>query len=210
MNDPAGHLLSFPITQLFGNPDQSFSGHHTGIDFATPIGTPLYALRDGRVVYTSNGTLPPNNIDFAQGISVMVECIDGERWWFAHLSKLDVSLDNQVICGQQVGLSGVSGAATGPHLHLERQYPSRVPIDPLEELIVLSTEGQAQIEAIMERVAAKYAAQVAGAITAGFNDTLPRELRSMMRGVDPFSPTAVPSNATMITANEPIFPTTAK
>jgi murein DD-endopeptidase MepM/ murein hydrolase activator NlpD len=101
------------ITQGFGqNPADyapfGFLGHE-GIDFGVPEGTVVYAPHDGTVTVQDEGLKN-------YGLSVTID--DGKRRsLLAHLSRADVQTGKSVSQGDPIGLSGKSGAATGPHLH---------------------------------------------------------------------------------------------
>ena len=83
---------------------------HYGVDVAVPIGTKVVAPADGIIslaqknLYYTGGTLM---IDHGHGLSSMM----------VHLSKLLVKKGEKVKQGQLVALSGMTGRATGPHLH---------------------------------------------------------------------------------------------
>ena len=86
---------------------------HTGDDLSTACGTPVLAVNDGTVVIRTD-----------QGWSgpwlVMVTAGDGElATWYAHMQALLVSSGQPVVAGQQIGVVGQAGNATGCHLHLE-------------------------------------------------------------------------------------------
>jgi hypothetical protein len=84
---------------------------HVALDFGAPVGTPVKATMDGKVVYAGWN-------DEGYGNLVIVE--NGPyRTYFAHLSKLPVELGQEVRAGSVVGLSGNTGNSTGPHLHYE-------------------------------------------------------------------------------------------
>ncbi|MGI9823838.1 peptidoglycan DD-metalloendopeptidase family protein [Agromyces sp. Marseille-Q5079] len=93
------------------------STNHDGIDFNPGAGTPVMSVADGVVVLaTENGG----------GLGVNVEVqhnIGGELVTssYAHMQNgsIAVSVGQQVTAGQQLGLVGSTGQATGPHLHLE-------------------------------------------------------------------------------------------
>ena len=115
------------ISQLFGkNPDKyTTSKGHNGIDWATPVGTPVYAMQDGTVIRAMDYSQPGMTdgkigygrhvrIQHPQGVSI-----------YGHFSRLDVKEGDRVTAGTQLGLSGGaktdpnSGMSTGPHLHAE-------------------------------------------------------------------------------------------
>ncbi|MFC4653738.1 MULTISPECIES: M23 family metallopeptidase [Rheinheimera] len=97
---------------------------HHGIDFSAPQGTPVYAASSGVVLSADNFSL-----DKAFGNAVLIEHGDKLTSLSAHLSRLDVRMGDFVQAGQQIGLVGKTGRATGPHLHFEIWLGS-VPQDP--------------------------------------------------------------------------------
>ena len=112
----------FCITQYFGNTPfstanpQIYNGHgHNAIDIAAPIGTPVVAALGGTVLDTGNTDLVRGCYSF--GKWVMLIHGNGLSTLYAHLSSSDVVKGQQVSAGQVIGLSGMTGYATGPHLH---------------------------------------------------------------------------------------------
>jgi LysM repeat protein len=87
------------------------SGHHTGVDFVVPTGTPVKAVAAGTVVTAGWGG--------AYGNQVVIRLNDGHYAQYGHLSQLSVSAGQSVSEGQEIGLSGATGNVTGPHLHFE-------------------------------------------------------------------------------------------
>ncbi|WP_260635419.1 M23 family metallopeptidase [Streptomyces angustmyceticus] len=87
------------------------SGSHTGIDFHAASGTSVHAVGMGTVVEAGWGGSYGNNI--------VIKMNDGTYTQYGHLSSLGVSVGQHVTPGQQIGLSGATGNATGPHLHFE-------------------------------------------------------------------------------------------
>jgi len=113
---------SFCITQFFGNTSfstknpQIYNGHgHNAIDIAVPIGTPIHAALSGKILDTGNTDLVKNCYSF--GKWVMIDHGDGINTMYAHLSEINVSPGQKVSTGQIIGLSGMTGYATGPHIH---------------------------------------------------------------------------------------------
>ena len=101
-----------------------FTKHlHTGIDFATDIGTPVYATADGVVEFAQMGY----NGGF--GNLVKLDHSFGFRTYYAHLNKIVVAHGSFVKKGQLIAYSGNSGASTGPHLHYEVRFLGNV-LDP--------------------------------------------------------------------------------
>ncbi|WP_181806058.1 M23 family metallopeptidase [Streptomyces shenzhenensis] len=87
------------------------SGHHTGVDFVVPTGTPVKAVGAGTVVTAGWGG--------AYGNQVVIRLADGYYAQYGHLSAVSVSVGQTVTEGQRIGLSGATGNVTGPHLHFE-------------------------------------------------------------------------------------------
>ena len=98
-------------------------GHHTGVDYAAKMGTPVKAVADGVVVAGNWGP--------AYGIHVLVQHYS-YRFIYAHLeSKTAIKPGTRIKQGTILGNSGDSGSkVVGPHLHLEaRSHPYRYNID---------------------------------------------------------------------------------
>lgn len=112
----------FCITQYFGNtpfstanPQIYNGGGHNAIDIAAPIGTAVEAALGGVVLATGNTDLVRGCYSF--GKWVMLIHGNGLNTMYAHLSEIDVTKGQSVGTGQVLGLSGMTGYATGPHLH---------------------------------------------------------------------------------------------
>lgn len=115
------------ITSMFGHRSDPFDGHatfHKGIDIGVPTGTPVQALRDGRVVHA--GTFGTG------GNVVIVDHGDGLQTRYAHCSELHVEVGQVVRQGDVIAASGSTGRSTGPHLHVEVRRDG-VAEDPLLE-----------------------------------------------------------------------------
>ncbi|MGR3278858.1 peptidoglycan DD-metalloendopeptidase family protein [Acaryochloris marina NIES-2412] len=101
-------------------------------DLAVSIGTPIYAMRSGKVIamrdkYPDTGGGKENAARFN---FVWVEHDDGYRSVYVHLqqgfkSKVNLKAGDHVEAGQLIGYSGNSGWSTSPHLHVEVQQPHR-------------------------------------------------------------------------------------
>jgi murein DD-endopeptidase MepM/ murein hydrolase activator NlpD len=95
---------------------------HTGVDLAAPQGTAVRAAADGlvSVAYDPGGA----------GLFVAVAAADHTRVLYCHLSLVSVKGGDRVVTGQVIGEVGMSGLATGAHLHFEVQVDGRA-IDPV-------------------------------------------------------------------------------
>ena len=101
------------ISDVFGS-QRIFNGKaqspHLGLDFRVPAGTPVDAMNDGTVLLARPLYFEGNFvvIDHGQGLLTL----------YLHLSDFKVKEGDSVKRGQEVGLSGGTGRATGPHLHV--------------------------------------------------------------------------------------------
>ncbi|MCF7914433.1 MAG: M23 family metallopeptidase [Spirochaetaceae bacterium] len=95
---------------------------HSGIDLAAPIGTPVLAVEAGQIVLAADRIISGN--------SVVIEHLPGVYSIYFHLDGLEVEQGNRVQAGQQIGTVGMSGLATGPHLHYEVRV-NGVAVDPV-------------------------------------------------------------------------------
>lgn len=86
--------------------------YHSGEDIAVPTGTPVRAPADGVVLLAASGT--PFTLE---GHLLMIGHGMGLDSALLHLSHIDVKVGDVVKQGQVVGESGMTGRATGPHLH---------------------------------------------------------------------------------------------
>jgi murein DD-endopeptidase MepM/ murein hydrolase activator NlpD len=91
---------------------QKFWLLHSGIDLATPVGTPVNPVMAGIVDETQIGR-------FGYGNNVVVTHKNGYSSRYAHLSKILVRAGDVVTTNTILGESGNTGRSTGPHLHLE-------------------------------------------------------------------------------------------
>lgn len=88
--------------------------HHDGMDFASPIGTPVYATGDGTVTRAEWGGAYGNLVEISHGYNYTTR--------YAHLSQIKVSAGQKVKRGDLLGLVGTTGKSTGPHLHYEVRF----------------------------------------------------------------------------------------
>jgi murein DD-endopeptidase MepM/ murein hydrolase activator NlpD len=95
---------------------------HFGVDIAAPAGTPIHAPADAIV------SLAQPNFYLDGGITVL-DHGHGVSTCYIHQSKLRVKLNERVSRGQVIGLVGMTGRATGPHLHWAMNW-FQVKLDP--------------------------------------------------------------------------------
>ncbi|MCX5406193.1 M23 family metallopeptidase [Streptomyces sp. NBC_00335] len=116
---------AYTLTSHYGDSGSMWSsGHHTGLDFAAPTGTPVKAVGSGKI--TSAGW------SGAYGYRIVLELPDGTEIWYCHLSSMSVT-GGSVAGGDTIGRVGATGNVTGPHLHLEVRQGG-VTVDPLSWL----------------------------------------------------------------------------
>lgn len=129
----AGQVLSAPtyaggyVFPVGGGPGEVSVSHthhdYPAADIAAPEGAPLYALANAVVVNAWDG------IDPRCGIGFTIRAFDGQVWTYCHLSYREPQVVDgaTLTAGQPVGLVGSTGAATGPHLHLQLRPPTAWP-----------------------------------------------------------------------------------
>lgn len=105
-------------------PCKGASSNHRGIDIPLGQGTPLFATEDyGRVISVQEDTRTASG----KCVKVSYDRDDGKQYIvsYMHLNQIDVKEGDLVKAGQAIGLSGNTGASTGPHLHMSVQYGSK-------------------------------------------------------------------------------------
>jgi murein DD-endopeptidase MepM/ murein hydrolase activator NlpD len=112
------------ISSGFGmrtHPIDGVQKFHTGVDLRGSEGTPILAAESGvvRSAGTRGGYGNAVEIDHGNGVSTL----------YGHASELGVKPGDHVEKGQQIGEVGMTGHATGPHLHFEVRVEGK-PVDP--------------------------------------------------------------------------------
>lgn len=154
---------------------------HDGLDLAAPLGRPVVAAADGRVAFagrTADGA-----------IVVRIVHDDGSETQYGHLGAgLDVQAGDRVMAGDQIGVVGLTGNTTGPHVHFELRREGR-PLDPARAIASGRLPGDPEPVSLAE---APSAATRGGAVLArfdGLSDRIPyaEEIRSaaVEAGIDP-------------------------
>ena len=115
-----------PITAPFGD-GRSYNGgpvtsRHTGTDFGAPEGSPVTSAAPGRVAFAGYLAVRGNSVYIDHGAGVFTG--------YHHLSRIDVAPGQEVAAGAPVGAIGMTGLATGPHLHWELVVAG-VNVDPM-------------------------------------------------------------------------------
>lgn len=129
-------VTGYTLTQAFNGGRSlatNLGGGHTGVDWATPTGTPVKAVADGTVLFEDWAKNLPRTswadrwyltgggyagITTDAGIVVVIDhggCLSIS----AHLSETKLHKGDKVTRGQEIGKTGATGYVTGPHLHFE-------------------------------------------------------------------------------------------
>jgi murein DD-endopeptidase MepM/ murein hydrolase activator NlpD len=102
-----------PTSDVFGS-QRIFNGvagrEHQGLDYRVPTGTSIAAMNDGTVLLA--------RFLYFEGNCVVIDHGQGLLTLYFHLSEIKVKEGDSVRRGQEIGLSGSTGRATGPHLHV--------------------------------------------------------------------------------------------
>ena len=88
----------------------TYAGHR-GYDIRAPYGSPIYACEAGTVIKAER--------HWSWGNYVLIDHHNGLYSLYAHCSSLAAGIGQQVARGQLIGYVGMTGTATGYHLHLE-------------------------------------------------------------------------------------------
>ena len=109
------------ITQFFGYTSFAMAGNyagkgHNGVDFRADVGTPLYAADSGTITDTGDTDIGCRKASYGKWI--LISHPNNLSTLYGHLSQISVSKGDQVARGSRIGLTGKTGYATGPHLHL--------------------------------------------------------------------------------------------
>lgn len=134
--NPVSHITKASDTSLFcpvkGKITSRFGMRngkpHKGVDIAASVGTPIYAVQKGKVVYVGRQR--------GYGNVVILEHDDYVMTVYAHNESNLVRLGDNVEKGQPIAKLGQSGTASGPHLHFEYRVQGKA-IDPCQVLSCL-------------------------------------------------------------------------
>ena len=111
---------------------------HLGLDFTSPVGTPIHATGDGTVDFAGYNTS-------GYGIHVILDHGFGYQTLYGHMSTTKMRKGQKVKRGDVIGEVGSTGLSTGPHLHYE-VHKDGVPMDPVNFLFnSLSPEEYARM-----------------------------------------------------------------
>ena len=106
--------------------DGGYSGHK-GIDIMAGYGTPIYAAANGVVVSCYWG-------DYSRGNYIIIQHDNGLQTYYYHCSDLDTYVGAYVTAGDLIGRVGMTGWATGNHLHFEVRLGDNIVLNPIDYL----------------------------------------------------------------------------
>jgi murein DD-endopeptidase MepM/ murein hydrolase activator NlpD len=145
-------LIRTPIvgareTSPFGmrfHPILGYTRMHTGVDWAAPIGTPIFAA--------GNGVIASAGWDSGYGRRVEIQHANGYMTTYNHMSAFarGISTGVHVHQGQVIGYLGASGLATGPHLHYEVLVNGHF-VDPMRVRLARTREFDGKMLALFTR-----------------------------------------------------------
>lgn len=111
------------VVRINQNFHSAHNPRHEGVDLGGRFRTPIYAAHEGTVIYTGHGF-------HGYGNMVMIEY---NRHWatlYAHMNRILAKQGSYVHAGDEIGLMGRTGHATGVHLHFEL-IKDKQPVNPL-------------------------------------------------------------------------------
>jgi murein DD-endopeptidase MepM/ murein hydrolase activator NlpD len=115
--------------QTPGGQDYLYYAGHDGYDYALTY-EPVAAAAPGKVILAD--WLVPGCETCLSGKTVEIDHGNGLLTLYGHLSRINVSKGQRVVRGQVIGISGMTGTATGPHLHfgVYKTNCNSCPVDP--------------------------------------------------------------------------------
>jgi murein DD-endopeptidase MepM/ murein hydrolase activator NlpD len=137
---------------------------HNGVDYAAPTGTPVRTVGEGVVDFAGwqNG----------YGNVVSIKHSSDRSTVYAHLSRIDVRKGQRVDQGTRIGAVGMTGWATGPHLHFEvklhGQQQNPLTMAKASDTLTIAPGARAQFAQLAQSVKAQLdAAQTVAGATIG-------------------------------------------
>jgi len=145
---PSGDVNWAHPLYRYGNTYFGEESVHTGVDLGADRDAPVVAVADGEVVWAGYGLYTgTRDLSDPYGLAIAIRHDFGYRdqvlyTVYAHLGDVYVWMGQRVTAGEEIGVVGDTGHASGPHLHFEvrvgenRYYASRNP-----ELWIVPPEG---------------------------------------------------------------------
>ncbi len=138
-----GARMTSPFGMRF-HPILGYARMHTGVDWAAPIGTPIFAA--------GNGTIVEVGWDAGYGRRIAIQHANGYMTTYNHLSGFARGIKQGVHVrqGQVIGYLGQTGLATGPHLHYEVLVNGHF-VDPMRVKLARTREFDGKMLADFKR-----------------------------------------------------------
>ena len=120
-------IITSPFSTARYHPTKNVYKSHHGVDLRAPTGTDVFATAAGVVSYVGNEP---------KGCGTYVKILHDSNYatTYCHLSRALVSKGDKVEAGCRIGLSGNTGASSGPHLHYaitpNAAQGNKIAIDP--------------------------------------------------------------------------------
>ncbi|MCK9916226.1 M23 family metallopeptidase [Microbacteriaceae bacterium K1510] len=149
------------------HPILGYTKMHTGVDWAAPSGTPIYAA--------GNGTIEKVGWESGYGKFILLRHNNGYETAYGHMSAYARGMDEgkRVRQGQVIGFVGSTGLSTGSHVHYEIRINGRF-VDPMRIKLPRGRELQGSVMASFDKererldgLMARKPARVANAAPAG-------------------------------------------
>lgn len=130
------------LTQYFGYTTFAAIGGyngsgHNGVDFRAELGAPIFAAEEGLITATGDTDIGCRRASYGKWI--LVRHPNNLTTLYAHLSAIGVSAGESVQRGGRIGYSGMSGYATGPHLHFSVFATQGVRVENIRSRVCGST-----------------------------------------------------------------------
>jgi murein DD-endopeptidase MepM/ murein hydrolase activator NlpD len=138
-----GARMTSPYGMRF-HPILGYTRLHSGVDWAAPIGTPIFAA--------GNGVIASAGWDSGYGRRVVIQHANGYMTTYNHMSAFARGIADgvRVHQGQVIGYLGASGLATGPHLHYEVLINGHF-VDPMRVRLAQTREFDGKMLALFTR-----------------------------------------------------------
>jgi murein DD-endopeptidase MepM/ murein hydrolase activator NlpD len=104
----------YALPLAHGIETQGLHGYNA-VDLAAPKGTPILAAADGTVIISIGN----NGWNGGYGNYIVINHPNGTQTLYAHMSRVIAKVGETVTQGEEIGLVGATGEATGPHVHFE-------------------------------------------------------------------------------------------
>lgn len=125
LESPSFGRPGYYVTSEYGkriDPVEKILHDHTGVDLQGNIGDPIYAVSGGEVIFTGSFE--------KYGKVVIIRQPDQTEVYYAHCDNFVKNKGDKVVAGEKIATIGMSGKATGPHIHIEYRQKGR-PVPPI-------------------------------------------------------------------------------